>query len=606
MYKTHIIASKTCFVTLILSFAFVASCTKPEQGESSEDRAAHQKPNVVLILTDDQGWGDLSYNGNKNLSTPHIDAIARQGASFSNFYVSPVCSPTRAELLTGRYHLRGGVKSTSAGGERLDLDETTIAEVFKEAGYQTAIFGKWHNGMQYPYHPKARGFDEFYGFASGHWDDYFDPQLLEHNGKLVQGEGYITNDFTNKALKFIERQKDRDAPFFVYLPYNTPHSPMQVSDRWWNEFDDKKLDMKHHDSEKEDIPFTKAALAMVENIDWNVGKITEKLKTLGLEENTIVLFASDNGPNSWRWNAGMRGRKGSTDEGGTRSPLFIKWPETIEAGRQISEVAAAIDLLPTLAELAGIEAETNHPVDGRSLKPLLLGNQASWEDRLIFSHWDGRTSVRNSTYRLDHQGGLYNIRDDRGQQHDLSSQKPELTQELSRSIEEWEDEMLSEDMQQKRPFPVGHPDFKYTQLPARDGIPHGNIERSNRFPNATFFTNCTSKSDSITWDVEVLEEGTFHVTLYYTLSPEDIGTEHALIFNHDTLNTTISIAHDPPLTGMEHDRIERIESYAKDFRPQQMGRMQLEKGRGQLTLKANDIPGNQAADIRLIFLERLD
>ncbi|MDZ7692928.1 MAG: sulfatase-like hydrolase/transferase [Balneolaceae bacterium] len=187
--------------------------------------STEESPNVILILSDDQGWGDLTHHGNRNLSTPSIDRLAEEGASFTNFYVSSVCSPTRAEILTGRYHPRVGVYSTSAGGERLDLDEQTIAEVFKEAGYRTALFGKWHSGMQYPYHPNGRGFDEFYGFASGHWGDYFSPNLLEHNGQLVQGDGYIPNDLTEKALSFIK--KNREQPFFVHLSYNTPHSPMQ-------------------------------------------------------------------------------------------------------------------------------------------------------------------------------------------------------------------------------------------------------------------------------------------------------------------------------------------------------------------------------------------
>ncbi len=183
---------------------------------------AAQRPNVVVILTDDQGWGDLSLSGNKDLSTPHVDSLARDGASFDRFYVCPVCSPTRAEFLTARYHPRSGVYSTSAGGERMDLDETTIADVFKAAGYATAAFGKWHNGMQYPYHPNGRGFDEYYGFCSGHWGNYFSP-TLEHNGRIVRGNGFVIDDFTDRAMAFIEKNKDR--PFFAYLPFNTPTRP---------------------------------------------------------------------------------------------------------------------------------------------------------------------------------------------------------------------------------------------------------------------------------------------------------------------------------------------------------------------------------------------
>ena len=195
-------------------------------------------PNVILILTDDQGWGDLSLNGNLDLSTPHIDKLARTGTRFDRFFVSPVCSPTRAEILTGRHHVRGGVYSTSKGGERLDMDEETIAEVFKSAGYQTAAYGKWHNGMQAPFHPNSRGIDDYYGFCSGHWGNYYNP-LLEHNGNLVRGDGFIIDDLTEHGIEFIK--KNTHQPFFLYLPFNTPHSPMQVPDRFWEKYKDKKL-----------------------------------------------------------------------------------------------------------------------------------------------------------------------------------------------------------------------------------------------------------------------------------------------------------------------------------------------------------------------------
>ncbi len=294
---------KRILFPLFLAVLVMSAC---KRGNLNSD----DKPNVIIFLTDDQGWGDLSINGNTNLQTPHIDQLSVNGASFDRFYVSPVCSPTRAELLTGRYHSRGGVYSTSAGGERLDLDETTIAEVFKAAGYRTAAYGKWHNGMQPPYHPNARGFDDFYGFCSGHWGHYYSP-MLEHNGRLVQGEGYLTDDFTTHAISFIEESKND--PFLLYIPYNTPHSPMQAPEEYWDRQKNKDLEMFHRDPALEDTMHTRAALAMVENIDWNVGRIMDKLDTLGLTDNTIVVFFTDNGPNGARWNDSMKGWKGHTD-----------------------------------------------------------------------------------------------------------------------------------------------------------------------------------------------------------------------------------------------------------------------------------------------------
>ena len=580
----------------------LGACRTEEPSPQRQQSAA--RPNVVMILVDDQGWGDLSLNGNTNVSTPNIDRLAQQGAQFNHFYVSPVCSPTRAEMLTGRYHPRSGVTATSAGMERLDLDETTLAEVFKQAGYATGAFGKWHNGMQPPYHPNARGFDEFYGFCSGHWGNYFSPPL-DHNGRLVQGNGYVIDDFTDHALRFIETH--RDQPFLVYLPYNTPHSPMQVPDAWWEKFADNPLEKRHREPDKESLQHTRAALAMAENIDWNVGRILERLENLALDDNTIVIYFSDNGPNGWRWNGGMKGRKGSTDEGGVRSPFLIRWPDMIAPGTRINAIAAAIDLLPTLADLAGIEFRTDKPLDGVSLKPLLQGQEQGWAERLLFNHWRGRTSVRSQQYRLDNDGQLFDMVADPGQTVDIAPQQPEIARELTDARTAWAADVLAEVADEDtRPFPIGHPDHPFTQLPARDGMAQGQIQRSNRYPNDSFFTNWTSLDDAITWDVEVLADGDFEVVLYYTCPEEAVGATVELRLGSSTLAGQITEAHDPPLTGMEHDRDARIESYVKDFKPMTLGTISLKQGPGTLSLKALDIPGPQVMDFRLMMLRRVD
>ena len=384
---------------------------------------------------------------------------------------------------------------------------------------------------------------------------------------------------------------------------------MQVPDEWWQRVEERGIEMRHRDPDLEDTTFTTAALAMVENIDWNVGRINQKLVDLGLEENTIVLYMSDNGPNSWRWNGGMKGRKGSIHEGGVRSPLFVKWPEGIERGIHVDEISAAVDLLPTLADLAEIPVETNHSLDGTSLKPLLLQESDLWDARMIYNHWNGSTSVRSQQWRLDQEGHLYDIIQDRAQKNDVSDQFPEIASSLSDSLKEWEEDVLADlksDQADERTFPVGHPDFRNTQLPVRDAIPHGNIERSNRYPNDSFFQNWTSTSDSITWDIEVLEKGQFEVDLYYTLPEEDLGSAIELSFGNNSLTDTITVAHDPPIKGMENDRIPRQESYVKDFRPLTMGRINLPAGRGLLTLKALDFPGGGGPDIRLIMLKRVE
>ena len=571
-------------------------------GCHSNETSTLKKPNVIIILADDQGWGDLSLNGNTNLSTPNIDKLASQGARFTNFYVCPVCSPTRAELLTGRYAVRGGVYSTSSGGERLDLDETTIGDVFKNAGYATAAYGKWHNGMQYPYHPNGRGFDDFYGFCSGHWGDYFNP-MLEHNGELVTGEGFIIDDLTNHGLAFIEKNKDK--PFLLYLPFNTPHSPMQVPDEYWYRMKDKNLQMLANDANPEDIEFTRAALAMCENIDWNVGRVAEKISELGLEENTIILYFSDNGPNSWRWNGGMKGKKGSTDEGGVRSPLIVKWPGKIKQNLEIEEIAAAIDLLPTLVDLAGIEHTSNKPLDGISLKLLLTENQGKWNDRYIYSYWNKEISVRNQKYRLDSNEKLFDIEKDRGQTTDLSLKIAETEKQLLAAKEKFKTEILSElPLEDKRPFLFGDKNEKFTQIPAADGVPHGNIQRSNKWPNCSFFTNWTSLKDEITWDIEVVEEGDFHAKLYYTCPKEDVGSEVKLTIGNSSVKVKISEAFDPPLRGMENDRVLRDESYVKDWKTLELGIIHIKKGPTILKIKALEMPGQSVMDFGLLMFER--
>lgn len=579
-------------ITVVL---FLAGCNTNEKKEI-------QKPNIVVFLADDQGWGDLSFNGNTNVSTPNIDRIGDEGASFENFYVQAVCSPTRSEFLTGRYASRSGVYSTSAGGERIDLDETTIADVFQKEGYATGVFGKWHSGMQFPYHPNARGFDEFYGFCSGHWGNYFDP-MLEHNGEIVQGEGFLADDIASKAMDFIEENKE--TPFLVYVPFNTPHSPMQVPEEFWEKFENSDLKLKSRPGDKEDETFTKAALAMTENLDWNVGRVLQKLEELQLDENTIVLYFTDNGPNGHRWNGEMKGKKGNTDEGGVRSPLLVKWPNKIKEGSEITQISGAIDLLPTLADLADIDYSINKDLDGISMSKGLLNSEEPIVPRIIYNYWRGKISVRNQEYRLDNENGLYDMTVDRGHNNDLSESHAAIKEELLSAKENYLNTVVAElPKEDLRTFPLGHPDEKITQIPARDGVGHGNIVRSNKYPNCSFYTNWIDIEDTITWDVDVVESGDFEVMLYYTCPEGDEGSEIELSFGDDKILTTINESFDTPLTGMEHDKIVRIESYVKEFKPLSMGVMHLKKGEGQLKLKALSKPGKTVMDVRLLLFKR--
>ena len=567
-------------------------------------------PNVVVFLTDDQGWGDLGIHGNTNLVTPNIDQLARAGTRLDNFYVCQVCAPTRAEFLTGRYYPRTGVSGVSRGEGRLNYDETTLADYLKLAGYATGCFGKWHNGTQPPYHPNNRGFDEFYGFTSGHWGHYFSPPL-DHNGRRVRGDGFVVDDFTDHALKFIAENQER--PFFCYLPYNTPHSPMMVPDRFYEKFADWEPGLRHRDAAKEDLMMTRAALGLCENIDWNVGRVLKLLDDLGLAQDTIVIYFSDNGPNSWRWNGGMKGRKGSLDEGGLRSPCFIRWPDRVRAGVTSEQIAGAIDLLPTVLQLTGADrhplvaarmdqTRATHPVDGRSLQPLLTTGDVEWPPRVLFSIKGKQVSVRSQRFRLDAAGGLFDVAADRGQQHNVVSDYSEVADRLSRLAESHEVQMRTHFQRNSdRPFTVGF--GPSTTLTARDGVPHGSIQRSSKAPNNSFFKEWTSEDDSITWNVDVGAAGAYEAILHYTCAEGDEGVSIRLgIDDGDSVEAVVNEVFDPPLYDKSKERVQKSHYFVKDFRPLSLGRIQLQKGRGTLRLSASGIRGRGAVDVHSIDL----
>ncbi len=271
---------------------------KTQQDES-------KRPNVLLVLTDDQGYGEIGSHGNPNLKTPAMDSIAAAGARFERFFVSPVCAPTRASLLTGRYHLRTGVTGVTRGYETLRAAEWTLAEMFREANYATGAFGKWHNGRHMPNYPNGQGFQEFLGFCGGHWNSYFNPPL-EHNGAPTRRNGYINDVFTDAAISFIDQNRDR--PFFCYVAYNTHHSPWRAPEADWQRFANLGLDAK-----------AQAAYAMVHNLDSNLARLLASLSKAGVDKNTIVLFLTDNGANSNRFNADCPVRTGIPADGLTAS-----------------------------------------------------------------------------------------------------------------------------------------------------------------------------------------------------------------------------------------------------------------------------------------------
>ncbi len=575
-------------------------------------------PHVVVIVADDAGWGDFSFVGNTNLATPAIDSLARDGAVLKQFFVQPVCAPTRAELLTGRYHPRSGVRGVTLGEERMNASEQTIANVFKAAGYTTGLFGKWHNGTQWPYHPLARGFDHFYGFTEGHWGDYFDPPM-QRGTEFVTGEGYITDDITTKAIGFLGPLLSPSAakPAFCLIAFNTPHSPMCVPDADFSRFADRPLALRGPQPDKENPTFTRAALAMVENLDHNVGRVLAAIDAANASRNTIVVFFSDNGPNNARWCGEMRGKKGSTDDGGVRSVCCIRFPARIESGTRLKQITGAIDLLPTLAGLAGISFLPSKPLDGIDLTAALAASmpatssreplQGQLATRHLVSTIRGRVSIRSNQYRLDHEGRLYDMQADLGQTHDITAEHPAEAERLRAVASAWRREVLTvTDEPLAARFPVAATGAPLTELPARDGRGEGGVTSSGKAPNCSFFTNWNTTSQAITWDVDIQTAGRYAAELWYTCPTDSAGSTIELRCGTSLTSATVEPAWDPPLNTSD-DRVPRhAESYAKPFRPLALGAIDLAAGPSQLRLRATTIPGETVADVRRLVLRPVD
>jgi len=414
------------------------------------------RPNIVLVMTDDQGRGDLSCHGNPILKTPNIDRHYAAAVRFTDFHVSPTCSPTRCSLMTGRHEFRSGVTHTINERERMSLKATTIAQVLKSAGYTTGIFGKWHLGDEAPYQPNRRGFDEVYIHGAGGIgqsyvgscgdapnNKYFDPALL-HNGKFEKTTGYCTDLFFGQALKWIDDKRKGDAPFFAYITPNAPHAPLDCPEEYEKLYTGK-------------VPANVAKFfGMIANIDDNFGKLTARLKEWDLVRNTLVIFMTDNGGTAGVkvFNMGMRGAKVTPYEGGTHVPALWRWPAGFKGGVDVDRLTAHIDIFPTLAEIAGAKIPEGVKLDGRSLVPLLKNPEAAWADRMLFTHvgrWAkgqgekakyANCAVRNSRFRLVNNTELHDIKADPGETRNVIEQHPEVVAQMRAAYDQWWSEVL--------------------------------------------------------------------------------------------------------------------------------------------------------------------
>ena len=476
--------------------------------------AVARQPNVILVMTDDQGYGDLSCHGNPDFKTPHLDRLHDESVRFTDFHVDPTCAPTRAALITGRYSLSTAVWHTIAGRSFLHPEEVTIANVLKGGGYTTGMFGKWHLGDNYPCRPHDRGFDTAVYHGGGGvgqtpdlWgNDYFDDRYFR-NGEPTQYQGYCTDVFFNEAMSFMKANKEQ--PFFCYLLPNAPHGPYNVDDRYSKPFREKGFSKNRADF-----------YGVLVNIDENMGRLETFLNQQGMRENTIVIFMTDNGT-AGPWypkegkdhTAGLRGIKGSIYEGGHRVPLFVRWPEgRIGGGRDVKQLAAHIDVLPTLAELCGVQRESGPKLHGRSLVPLLRNREAKWKSRDLVVNNQRIAQpqkykdfvVMSEDWRLVGREELYNLKNDRAQANNLAASKPKVVSRLMKAYESWWDQ-TSGRAGTLVPITVGHEADNPAFLTAHDWHASKIPWHQEVVVQAPAFNGH--------WEIDVARAGAYRVTL---------------------------------------------------------------------------------------------
>ncbi len=450
----------------ILVLTLFHSFKTNSQFVKNEDR----KPNIILIITDDQGYGDLGYNGNPHIITPNLDQLASNSLRFNNFYVSPVCAPTRSSLLTGRYSLRTGVTDTYNGGAMMSNDEITLAEILEKNNYETGIFGKWHLGDNYPFRPTDQGFNEslihlsggigqvgdFTNYYAGN-RSYFDP-VLWHNNQQKKYDGYCSDIFTEEAIKFIEKNKSDQ--FFCYLSFNAPHTPLQVPEKYYDLY--KNIDpslipqLEKIKMSQKDINDAKKIYGMISNIDDNIGKLISKLKELEIEDNTILIFMTDNGPQQLRFNSGLRGRKGRVYNGGIRVPFYLHYPIIHENGLDVNSFSAHIDVLPSILSLCNIKLPNDIEIDGINL---FNDVNADIINRSFFSYWTRKfpelyhnISLNKGNYKLVGNTGydssinsfeLYDTQRDPLENQNLIANKVEIANLMKKEMDNIYNELIN-------------------------------------------------------------------------------------------------------------------------------------------------------------------
>jgi arylsulfatase len=532
---------KKYFFLAMAAILLFVSCSEKVQQESSP------KPNVIIIMTDDQGIGDFGFTGNPYIKTPVIDKLADQSLNLTNFYVAPVCAPTRASLMTGRYSERTGVYDTYKGGAIMSDSEITIAEILQENGYETGIFGKWHLGDNYPYRPFDQGFETSVVFRAGgvgqpgdifnffaRDSSYFNPVLFK-NGEPVKTIGYCSDVYTDETIEFINKnQKKSEKPFFAYLSFNAPHTPLQLPQEYYNmykdiEFDASKFEVYDEIVEKmtaKDIEAAKKVYGMVSNIDDNIGKLIQSLKEQGIYDNTIIVFLTDNGPQQNRYKMGLRERKSSVFGGGVRVPCLIHYPEKFKEKQELDAAIAHIDLLPSILDLCGLE-KVNHKIDGMSFFSSDNDDYSAFENRTLFFEWGrgfltkyrnfsalknnfklvGNTSAESSIENFE----LYDVKSDPQEKNNILAENTEIANALKAEIDDWYNEIISEENNNKI-------------FPAFVGTSYENPVLLNRND---------AKGGQKYWDVKVVEDGIFDIQFHFQEEIEEPGEMHLQMYPYN-------------------------------------------------------------------------
>jgi len=444
-------------------------------------------PNVVIVITDDQGYGDISAHGNPILKTPEMDRLHGESIRLTNYHVSPTCAPTRGALMSGHYTNRAGPWHTIMGRSFLRVGETTLGEVFSANGYATGMFGKWHLGDNYPYRPQDRGFTEVVAHGGGgvgqtpdYWDNAYFDDTLQHNGVATRYEGFCTDVYFAEAKRFMAEQQAAGKPFLTYISTNAPHSPFHAPDKYWKPYLQDGL------SQNEALFF-----GMIANIDENLGSLRTWLADRGLAENTLFIFTTDNGTASGEkvFNAGMNGKKGSAYDGGHRVPFFLHWPAgKLTKPRDVNALTAHIDILPTLIDLCAIEGPTHYKFDGTSLVPLIRpSGQKPWPNRVIITDsqrvvdpikWKS-SSTMNQRWRLINGQELYDMNNDSGQTKDVSAGNPQVVANLRAAYDAWWADISPSFVIDERPV-IGHDAANPTQLTGHDWLTDGTISPWNQ------------------------------------------------------------------------------------------------------------------------------